>query len=307
MARLYLCVTSLGLICAFAVSAAEMNCAAFPDADQKRVVDYVVKKYQIPEGVRISIKEAVLVSGSCYRKLTFTGSGPLGVFALTQYLSPELRYLSPELLDSTEDPDRVREEKARQTMGELTSGEFPSLGPANAPVTVVIFSDFQCPYCRKAAEMLRNEQLIQRGDGVRLVFRHMPLPQHPWAQEAAQAAACAQFQSSAAFWAMHDQLFTNQPAITNENAAAKMSEFAERIPVLDQKAFQECRTRQMSLGAVLRDREMGAHLGVQGTPSVFVNGEPVDGLGDPDQFHRLLVKRLEERRTSMQGVGAEQR
>jgi protein-disulfide isomerase len=93
-------------------------------------------------------------------------------------------------------------------MSQLLDGEYAALGPATAPVTVVVFSDFECPYCKKLRALLAAEPLITGGK-VRLVFRHMPMQSHKWAQKAAEAAVCAQLQNGDAFWHLHDSLFEN--------------------------------------------------------------------------------------------------
>ena len=272
------------------------DCPALSDADNSRLVIYVARKYQIPDSVKIGIKDSFMISDKCYRKVVFAGPGPLGEVSLALYLSPDLRFLSPDLFDSSIDPDREREENARRAMGELTEGEFASSGSATAPVTVVVFSDFQCPFCKQAAEILREESLIRNGVDVRLVFRHMPLPMHPWAQQAAQAAACAQFQSGTAFWAFHDALFRDQPQITQQNISARISGIGAGIPGIDQTKFKECMDRQMSLGVVLRDKDLAQHSGATGTPTVFVNGSMIPGMGGAAEFHKLLESAIHKQR-----------
>ena len=268
------------------------DCPVLTGAINSRLVAYVARKYQLPDSVSIGIKDTLIISGTCYRKVVFAGTGPLGEVSLALYLSPDLRFLSPELLDSSIDPERERDERARRAMGELTEGEFASMGSASAPVTVVVFSDFQCPFCKGADEIISAEPLIRNGTDARLVFRHMPLPMHPWAQPAAQAAACAQFQSSTAFWAFHDALFLNQSQITEQNISARLSGIGAGIPGLDQTKFKECMDRQMSLGAVLRDKELAQHSGVTGTPTIFVNGRMITGVGSAAEFHKLLVNAI---------------
>ncbi len=279
----------------FVVSAASAGtlapiaeCPVLPDAAKQRLAEYVAKKYEIPEGVKVSIKDTSVVPGSCYRKLVFAGQGPLGVFNLSLFLAPDLRFLTPDLLDSSTDPQQERKAKAETLMRELAAGEYASLGSATAPVTVVVFSDFQCPFCKQAAKILAEEPLIKNGNDVRLIFRHLPLPQHGWAQRAAQAAACAQFQNATAFWALHDVLFRSQQKITNENVSTEISTLAAAVPALDQKAFRECVDRQMSLGAVLRDKELAARVGVQATPTVFINGEISPILAESGKFQHSL-------------------
>ncbi len=280
-------------------NAASSGCSDLTDADKTRLISYVKKKYQIPDNAKIGIQEASPLLDKCYRKVLFSGTGPLGVISLGLYLSPDLRFLSPELFDSSVDPDREREEKARKAMIELNKGEFASIGNASAPVNVVVFSDFECPFCKQAAEILRAEPLIRNAKDVRLVFRHMPLSGHQWAQQAAQVAACAQFQSGVVFWALHDALFLNQSTITQENVSEKVTALAASIPTLDQTKFKECVDRQMSLGVVLRDKDLATHSGVTGTPTIFVNGRIIPGIGNAAEFHKLLENAIQDQRTAL--------
>jgi protein-disulfide isomerase len=198
------------------------------------------------------------------------------------------------LFDTYLDPERERREAAKNAMGQLLEGEYAARGPADAPVTMVVFSDFECPYCRKMKALIDTEPLLKSGDSVRLVFRHMPMPQHRWAQEAAEAAACAQFQSSDAFWALHDRLFDNQETITSADAAKQIEQLAAGVPNLDMKHFQECVNRQLSLGAVVRDREMGKRVSVVATPAVFLNGVQIPGVRSGAELHRYLSDALSD-------------
>ena len=181
-------------------------------------------------------------------------------------------------------------------MGLLLEGEYAARGPTNAPVTMVVFSDFECPYCKKLKELISEEPLLKSGDKVRLVFRHMPMSQHPWAQQAAEAAACAQFQSPDAFWALHDRLFENQRTITSADAPEQIKELAAGVPRLDMERFQDCLNRQMSLGTVVRDRETGKRVGVVATPTVFLNGTQIPGVRSGAELHKYLSDALRENR-----------
>jgi len=111
---------------------------------------------------------------------------------------------------------------------------------------------------------------------------------HKWAQKAAEAAACAQLQNSDAFWHLHDSLFDSQDKITPDNVAQKVDDLAAQIEPLHIQEFRDCLRRQTSLGMVLRDRKIGTLVGVKGTPTMFINGEPLTGLPDAAEFHRRL-------------------
>ena len=149
-------------------------------------------------------------------------------------------------------------------------GTGPARGAAEAPVTIVEWSDFECPYCKRVLPTL--EQLFEEyPTEVRLVFRHFPLHAiHPNAQGAAEAAVCAQDQG--AFWELHDLMFEEQDALT----ASDLKEKAERAG-LDTEAFAACMEAEDTPERVEADRRAGIQVGVNGTPALFVNGRPLAG------------------------------
>jgi len=100
--------------------------------------------------------------------------------------------------------------------------------------------------------------------------------------------ACAQLQNGDAFWRLHDSLFENQDKITADNVSQKVNDLASQIETLNTRDFRDCLRRQTSLGMVLRDRQLGTLVGVKGTPTLFINGEPLTGLPDAAELHRRL-------------------
>jgi protein-disulfide isomerase len=253
--------------------------------------------------VQLQLKSALPVTEDCYRKLIFAGQGPLGEVSLILYSSPDLRFLSRELMDTKLDPSKERYEKARVAMGQLDSPDAPTSGEQSAPLTLVIFSDFECPFCKRAASIIRSEPLVAEGKKVRVVFRHYPLPQHPWAQKAAEVASCAEFQSPELFWKVHDLIFEHQDEIKPEDSDLELGTFAVQVHGVDKAQMNECLRRQLSLGAVLRDKALGTHMGVTATPTTFINGEAVQ-FDSAAGLHRLLMERLGEAAKSHPGMTA---
>jgi protein-disulfide isomerase len=145
------------------------------------------------------------------------------------------------------------------------SADGPQRGPADAPVTIVEFSDFQCPFCGEFEPIVRGA-LAKYGSRIRLVYRHMPLTTvHKFAQKAAEAAVCAQRQGK--FWEMHDLLFAEQSSLSVEQLKDK----ARRIG-LDGATFDDCLDSGQAAPAVQDDVIAAEALGLSGTPSSFVNG-----------------------------------
>ncbi len=161
---------------------------------------------------------------------------------------------------------------------QLLSGGPPSKGPASAPVTIVVFSDFQCPYCAEAAQEIQK-LATTAGLGVRLVFRHFPLSSDRWAFPAAKAAACANAQSSDAFWKLHEYYFEHQSTLTSENVARESLELVEAFPGVNVAAYKRCMLSGSADAIVRRDLTLGGTLAVTSTPAIFVNGQRVRSFG----------------------------
>jgi len=161
----------------------------------------------------------------------------------------------------------------------------PFRGPATAPVTIVEFSDFQCPYCKQVVPTLA--QLLSRyGEKVKLVFRDFPIDGlHPQARKAAEAARCAHDQGK--FWEYHDALFTNSPSANPE----QLKTYAQRVG-LDLPSFERCLGGGSHAAAVQKDIEEGTRLGVTGTPAFFVNGELISGAQPLESFVRVIEREL---------------
>jgi protein-disulfide isomerase len=156
----------------------------------------------------------------------------------------------------------------------LLAGQPPSFGSPSATVTVVEFSDFQCPYCAEAANTVHKLR-EKYGERIRFVFRNFPLPFHPNARAAAQAGIAAQAQGK--FWEYHDRLFANQDALD----AANLIEHAKTAG-LDVEAFRTASTGEASSSRVDEDLRLGEAVHVQGTPTMFINKKRIENPLDYD-------------------------
>jgi predicted DsbA family dithiol-disulfide isomerase len=171
---------------------------------------------------------------------------------------------------------------------DVAAAGFPARGPASAPVTIVEFSDFQCPFCSRVTPTL--EQVVTKyGDKVRLVFRQFPLPMHANAAKAAEAALCANEQGK--FWAMHDAMFKDQGGLAVDGLKAK----AAAIPGLDAAAFNTCLDSGKETTAVQADEKAGNKAGVNGTPAMFVNGRFISGAVSADDLSKVIDDELKRK------------
>ena len=164
-----------------------------------------------------------------------------------------------------------------------------SMGPENAPITIVEFSDFQCPYCSRVVPTLK-EIVARYPDEVRVVFRHLPLDFHAQARGAAMASICAGQQEK--FWEYHDLLFANQRAMGRD----QLSGYATGLG-LDMELFEACMAAPETDALVAADLEAAERLGATGTPSFFINGIFLNGAQPVEAFERLIQEELAESRS----------
>lgn len=162
--------------------------------------------------------------------------------------------------------------------------ENPSAGPADAPVELVEFSDFECPYCSKAANTVTALK-TRYPDKVRVVFRHFPLSFHPKARPAAEYAQCAQEQGK--FWPFHDLIFAAQ----RELSVDKLGELALQAGV-DKTKLDECLASGRAGARVEGDLKLGGEVGVGGTPSFFINGRAFTGNPTVDGLAQAIDAEL---------------
>ncbi len=254
-------------------------CAPLGSGAKARLADYVQKKYKVPAGVPLEVSEVSRVGSSCYDRLLFQAPRDLSAFRIELVASPDYRFLSREVMDSQVDPITEERQKRRTITSGLTGSGFPALGPGDAPVTLVMFSDFQCPWCARLANMLKQDVLPAAAGRVRAVYRYMPLPMHDWARPAAEAAACAREQGDEQFWQVHDFLFQHQKELTAANLQQRLTEETRKFARFDAAKFQSCVAERRTAATVDADVAFATRNGVHGTPTVFLNGQQVSLAG----------------------------
>jgi protein-disulfide isomerase len=189
------------------------------------------------------------------------------------------RIIQPEAVDGKYDA-MIEGQRFRATIDE----HDPALGAAIPLVTIVEFSDFQCPYCGRLGQGL--EELVgEHGGDVKLVFKQFPLTMHPQAEPAARAALAAHQQGK--FWALHDKLFANQQALSN----ADLEAYA-RGAGLDIERWRKDFESEALRDKVRNDLALGRALGVSSTPSFYVNGRFFKGALPPEQLRSILDEEL---------------
>ncbi len=168
---------------------------------------------------------------------------------------------------------------------EIATEGFPTIGDDSAPVTIVEFSDFQCPYCAQVGPTLKKITEDYSGK-VRLIFRQFPLTNiHKQAETAAEASLCAADQGK--FWEMHDAMFADQKSLTEDLLKEKATELG-----LDDEAFNSCMDSKNHLKAIEADVRAGVEVGVTGTPAFFINGRPLSGAQTYEKIAEVIDEEL---------------
>jgi protein-disulfide isomerase len=178
-------------------------------------------------------------------------------------------------------PVRVTLEPPRQ---QVSAANGPAKGATSAPILMIEFSDFQCPFCLRAHATV-DQVLKTYGDKIRFVYRHYPLPNHPNAKPAAEASACAAEQGK--FWPYHDRLFEQQSKLSDSDLKQHAAELG-----LDTAKFNACVDSHKFKSLVEADARDGEEAGVNGTPAFFINGRMLSGAQPFESFKRIIDEEL---------------
>jgi protein-disulfide isomerase len=167
-------------------------------------------------------------------------------------------------------------------------------------VTIYVFSDFQCPYCREEAKVLRERVEKDHPNDVRLVFKDFPLESiHPWARPAAIAGECLAQQNAGTFWKFHDWIYQHQEEVNPENLTAKVQEFVKTSPPVDENKLSACMASSATAAHVDSTIREGRELGVVQTPTMFVNGRMVSGALSAEQMDSLVRMEMQHRQETV--------
>lgn len=224
-------------------------------------------------------------------KVTFNGQSDNGVFFVSK---DGKTFVRGEMFNMNSDPFTPNRSK-------LHSDTDPSKGPADARVTLYVFSDFQCPHCRQFYMMMKT--IEPRYPSLRIIYKDFPIVAvHPWALTAAVGARCAYMQKPAAFWTLHDMIFDDQDVISAENVWEKLVDFSGRAG-LDKDAFRACLSAIEPQKQIETDVIEGQALNLNSTPTIFINGRPVPG-GDQPTVQQYLDYELGTQSTGAAAHGS---
>jgi protein-disulfide isomerase len=186
----------------------------------------------------------------------------------------------------------------KQDLDQLKTEYQPSFGTPGAPVVLVEFSDFECPYCRAEAKMLRENLQATYPKEVRFYYMNFPLESlHPWAKAAAMMGRCIFHQNASAFWDYHDWIFDHQDEITPENLKDKVLEFAAGKGI-DKDQLSKCIDSRETEEEVEKTRAEGKALEVNSTPTLFVNGRRMVGTVQWEDLKRVIDYEIDYQKTA---------
>ena len=290
---LYALATVIALICspglahgqtpAPATPPGKTSKGAPPTALQKSVEVYLRNLYAFGPNVQLSVSVPKESEVPGLLETTVDLKDGENSQSVKFYLSKDGKYLvRGEISDLSKDP-------LAETRALIQMKEAPSLGDPKAQVTLVEFSDFECPVCRSLHDVLRG--MLPNYPQVRVVFKDFPLESlHPWARTAALAGRCAYQQDPKAFWKVYDAIYDQQEVISAANAWAKMADFAAAAG-LSPDRFKACMASPEAAAAVDASRTNGQQLEVNSTPTLFVNGRRLVG-GDPRLIEQYIKYEL---------------
>jgi protein-disulfide isomerase len=182
----------------------------------------------------------------------------------------------------------VKTNPFKPELDKLKTDGSPSIGTPGAAVVVVVFSDFQCTFCKEEAKMLRENLVKTYPTQVRLYFKDYPLTQiHPWANLAAVAGRCLSRQSNDDFWTYHDWIFANQESITIDNVRDRIAEFA-KSKSWDGQKLTACMASPEPAAEIERSTAEGRLLNVTSTPTLFINGRRIAGSIKWEQLKQVI-------------------
>lgn len=272
-----------------------LGCSAQAPTDLSQKIERQLRaKYNVPADVKVVISEPTASEFANYDavKVTFSGQGrdQQYDFLVSKDRKTLVRMTK---MDLTKDP-------YQEVMDKIDIKGRPVRGNPNAKVTLVNFDDLQCPYCSQAHSMLFPELLKEYGDRVAFVYKDFPLSEiHPWAVHAAVNANCLAAQNGDAYWDFADYIHSNRGVINSEKGRDNQFAALDRTAVgtagkfhLDVPKLQACVKDPKSEQAVNASEKQGEALDVSGTPTMFINGQMLDGVRPASEIRAALDSAL---------------
>jgi protein-disulfide isomerase len=272
------------------ISLLALLAAALPASalDNAALAEHIRETYNVPGAVEITVGTPAAAGVPGFKKAAITFKRGESSQQDAVWVSDNGKhYLLGGFKDLTSNPDQER-------LAKLDLASSASRGPKKAPVTVVQYTDFECPFCQKGYEIMQDKILKEFPGKVRWVYKSLPLNSiHPMAEPAAMGAECAKLQGEEKFWKVHDALFAAQRELRPDTLADTLAEYVKAAGG-DVKTFEACYESKKTLPQVAKDAAEAESLGISGTPAFLVNGHLVSGA-DYATIKRLVEEALQGR------------
>ncbi|MGB6553296.1 MAG: thioredoxin domain-containing protein, partial [Candidatus Binataceae bacterium] len=257
-----------------AASPAQTMAAVPSDAVRDQAVKvFLQKKFRIPaiEEIRLGPLERTGIKDLYGRTVTVTNDKGQTA-SVVMFMNPdETKAIIGQFMDLESDP------WGRTDLRMIHLEDRPTLGPADAPVTIVEFADFECPFCAHAFGEIETLANTTYKGKIKIIFKNYPLNVHPWAKTAAIGAECARLQNPDAFWDFARYYYANQGQITPKNVQQKIDEEAAKLS-LDDTVLKACMAGSQAAQRIAQDETDANAVKVSSTPTFFINGISVVGL-----------------------------
>lgn len=268
------------------------NSSAKTALDKPTLEAYLRHMLMVTPGVQMTIHDPkpAPIAGLKEVDVTFTYQG--NSEDRTYYVSDDGKWVLEAALHN------IGQSPFQADLDKIKTEGAPSLGPASAPIKVVVYSDFQCPNCKEFDQQVRANLPTAFPTQVQLFFKDAPLVSlHPWAKQAAIAGQCVARVNPGAFWDYHDWVYANQDQITPENFSSKLSEFA-KSKSLDQMQLAHCVETSATAPEVDAEMAQARALGITATPTIFINGRRMVGNVPWQTIQAVINGELEHQKTA---------
>ncbi|MEE8403600.1 MAG: thioredoxin domain-containing protein [Candidatus Hydrothermarchaeaceae archaeon] len=250
-----------------------------------QTIEYISETFLKSQGLEAELDSIEPLAGEIYI-VNFTFGRGMTQNQAQAYVTSEGKLILGQIHDITKPPET--QAPAEPTRIDVSIDGDSCMGPEDAPVTIIEFSDYQCPYCQKFWSQTLPQikaEYIDTGK-VKFVYRDFPLSGHANAQKAAEATECADDQEK--FWAMHDIIFAGQTVWSSGDAVSIFKGYASELE-LDEADFASCLDSGKYMEEVQKDLQDGVKAGVRATPAIFVNGILVSGGARPFSVFKQII------------------
>jgi len=266
---------------------AQRNLSANASVTDKKIVNFVRTKFHVPTAVKLTVGPIHDSQYSDFYKAVISGEDGGRQSSTPAYITKDGRYtVIGSIFNLNVDP-------RKQVQDTINLKGQPSVGPANAAVTIVEFADLECPTCAATQKFIETKLLPKYGNKIRIVFKEFPLVTiHQWALQAALANECVYELDPEDFFHYRSIVFASQSMINADNVRTLLLDFGQRIGV-NRLSLAKCLDSRASLPRVEADMHEGQKLGIMSTPTLFINGVPVVGL-NPTRMYSMIDKDLQQ-------------